>query len=528
MNSHASRRKLFSLGNFACARNVLGATFGLASIVFCAQLSFATNLKTRIAMAAQPKTAIEIEPELPRNENAELSILGAILQDDGVPNRTIERVLEEIDGVEFYNVHHARAFAAMREMAAKGCAIDIITLADWLRKTGKLAEAGGGDFISGLDKGVPKRLNADYLRIIKEQYSLRCLAYAARSIEQSALDAEEDPGDLIDRARLQLEELREMSAPRAVFVAPTIADLLAKAPAKPECLIEGLIYKGMTTATLGKIKVGKTTFKLKMIGAIHSHQPFLKLETTPTTVLYVTEQGMESFLAQAQKAQLSECAVRGTRLITHTDLIGMNWPARARLIGQQAAVCQAGLAVVDTFSRVALVKDENDAGEMQAAVDILQNFIPKGTALDLTQHERKSGGEIEDAGRGTSALGGCADVLLRISRVAGMGQDRRRDIQTISRPWTAFEEPQRIELQDDGFYSVVGAVNGCAGRDIENKIPVLLQGGLHLTLDEVIERTEGSRSNVQRALDNLIRDGIVCSTGEGKKGSPKRYRGVEI
>jgi hypothetical protein len=163
---------------------------------------------------------------------------------------------------------------------------------------------------------------------------------------------------------------------------------------------------------------------------------------------------------------------------------------------------------------------------MQAAVDILQNSIAKGVTIDLTQHERKSGGDIEDAGRGTSALGGCADVLLRISRVAGMGQDRRRDVKTISRVWTAFEEPQRIELGENGLYHVVGSASGCSVHDLEHKIAALWPG-THLTLDEIIERTDASRSNTQRALDNLIRDGIICSTGEGKKGDPKRYRGVE-
>ena len=108
-------------------------------------------------------------------------------------------------------------------------------------------------------------------------------------------------------------------------------------------------------------------------------------------------------------------------------------------------------------------------------------------------HERKSGGEIEDCGRGSSALGGCADVLVRISRVGGNGQDRRRDVQTISRPWTAFEQPQRIELGDDGLYYVVGPAAGSSGRDLESKIATLWPGS-PLTVDEIIERTDATRS----------------------------------
>ena len=475
---------------------------------------------------AKSAPAVEIERQLPRDDNAEISTLGAVLLDRSIPNEALGRATAVINAGDFFHDAHRRIFTGMIQLAGAQQPIELVTLADELRLRGALEAVGGVAYLSQLADGMPRISNVEhYARIIKEKAALRSLVYVADEIKQSALGAQEDPGDLVDRASVEFRILRERLTPRAIFVAPTIADLLAKAPAKTEYLIEGLYPKGMVIASLGKIKSGKTTFKLQSIEAIRTGQPFLKLETTPTTILYVTEQGMESFLAQAQKAQLSECAVRGTRLITHSDLISMDWPARAQLIGQQTAACKAGLVVVDTFSRVALVKEENDAGEMQAAVDILQNFIPKGTTIDLTQHERKSGGEIEDAGRGTSALGGCADVLLRISRVAGAGQDRRRDIQTISRPWTAFEEPQRIELGDDGYH-IVGPVNGCAGRDLESKIPAFLDG-LHLTLDEIIERTEGSRSNVQRALDNLIRDGLVCSTGEGKKGDPKRYRGVE-
>jgi AAA domain len=137
----------------------------------------------------------------------------------------------------------------------------------------------------------------------------------------------------------------------------------------PAYLIDGLIPKGVVIASLGKIKAGKTTFKLKAIEAILEGEWFPKLEAVRTSVLCPTEQGKESFLAQVQTAQLGEQTVRGVRFITHYDLIGMDWAAPARLIGEQAAACQVGLVVVDTFSRVALVKDENDAGEMQADAD---------------------------------------------------------------------------------------------------------------------------------------------------------------
>ncbi len=483
------------------------------------------------ARYAQPQVkrappAGDIERPLPRNDDAERSVLGAILLNISNPNSALEKASAIINGGDFFADSHRRIFSQMIQLGEAQQAIDLVTLTDQLRRKGELDACGGPAYVAQLVDGVPRVSNLEhYARIIKEKSLLRSLIYASHTIQQSALDAGDEARDILERAFTMVGALREMASPPAPFVAPTIAELLEQAPAKPEYLVNGLIYKGNVIATLGKIKAGKTTFMLKAIEAILLGEPFLKLETNRTPVLYVTEQGKESFLAQVQRAQLKEESMRELRLITHYDLIGMDWVGRARLIGQQAVACNAGLIVTDTFSRIALVKEENDAGEMQAAVDVLQNFTPREATLNLCQHERKSGGDIEDAGRGTSALGGCADVLLRISRIGG-GQDRRRDIQTLSRPWTAFEEAQRIELHEDGFYRLLGSASGSTGRDLEQQISVLWPG-THLTLEEIIERTGASRSNVQRALDNLIKDGIVCATGEGKRGDPKRYRGVE-
>lgn len=154
------------------------------------------------------------EPPLPQNLDAELSVLGAILQDDRAPNETLAQVVtEKLDAEDFYDVRHQRIFAAMCTMAAAhtDSLIDIVALTDFLRTEGKLEDAGGAAFVSGLDSGVTKRLNPEHVRIIKKKSRMRQIAYASHDIEQAAREGEEDP-DALDRLGQLTEKPRPVTA----------------------------------------------------------------------------------------------------------------------------------------------------------------------------------------------------------------------------------------------------------------------------------------------------------------------------
>src|SRR5579872_6604269 len=145
-----------------------------------------------------------LERPLPQNLEAERSVLGAILLDNQALNAAIETLKPE----DFFSDQHRRIFNYMIQLGEAQQPIDLVTLSDQLRRKGELEAAGGAAYLSQLVDGVPRVSNLEhYARIIKEKSLLRSLIYATQSIQQSALDAEEDADVLIDRANTAISSL---------------------------------------------------------------------------------------------------------------------------------------------------------------------------------------------------------------------------------------------------------------------------------------------------------------------------------
>ena len=70
----------------------------------------------------------------PHNIDAEASLLGAMLLDPEPFNLAVEQKLVPED---FYKPAHQHVFAAVRTLAAAGEAVDVVTVADELRRRGR-------------------------------------------------------------------------------------------------------------------------------------------------------------------------------------------------------------------------------------------------------------------------------------------------------------------------------------------------------------------------------------------------------
>ena len=147
-----------------------------------------------------------LERPLPQNTEAERSILGAILLDNHVLNAALEKLKPE----DFFNDHHRRIYQQMIELGEAHQPIDLVTLTDQLARRAELDAAGGTAYIAQLMDGVPRVSNLEhYARIVKEKSLLRGLIHATHSIQQQALDAEEDADAILDRAESSIFELAE-------------------------------------------------------------------------------------------------------------------------------------------------------------------------------------------------------------------------------------------------------------------------------------------------------------------------------
>lgn len=147
-----------------------------------------------------------LERPLPQNIEAERSVLGAILLDNHALNAAIEKLKPE----DFFSDQHRRIFNYMILLGEAQQPIDLVTLSDALRRKGELEAAGGAAYLSQLVDGVPRVSNLEhYARIIKEKALLRSLIYATQSIQQTALDAEEEADALLDRAESSIFQIAE-------------------------------------------------------------------------------------------------------------------------------------------------------------------------------------------------------------------------------------------------------------------------------------------------------------------------------
>jgi replicative DNA helicase len=148
-----------------------------------------------------------LERPLPHNLEAERCVLGAILME----NAHLPEVLEKgLRADEFFLDQNRSLFEAITQLDEARVPVDSVTLMDHLARTGRLEAAGGVAYVSAITDGVPRVINAvHYARIVKEKALLRSLVHRAHSIQQQALEGEEDADTLLDRAESSLFELAD-------------------------------------------------------------------------------------------------------------------------------------------------------------------------------------------------------------------------------------------------------------------------------------------------------------------------------
>ncbi len=155
----------------------------------------------------------------PHDLDAERAVLGAVLVNG-------DRLLDIGDKLvpgDFFREPHQRIYAAMREMAAEGIAIDPLTLTDRLRQRGDLDTVGGPVYLSGLLDGVPRSTNIEsYARIVKEKATTAGLMREGYRLIAAAQDDELGALEQLDLAQRALMRLSEQATPGDFLDAETM------------------------------------------------------------------------------------------------------------------------------------------------------------------------------------------------------------------------------------------------------------------------------------------------------------------
>jgi len=316
---------------------------------------------------------------------------------------------------------------------------------------------------------------------------------------------------------------REVPA-ETIFTFRTAREIGLATPERPEWIVHGLTAKGAITELDAKIKAGKTEFVARLVKAILTGDDFLDRLTRKTPVVYLTEQTATTFREPLRRAGLLE--TDDLVVLSWADTVGHRWEVVAAAAVAKCEQIGAQLLVVDTLSAFARLADdnENSSGKASEAMAPLQLAAARGLAVLVLRHDRKSGGDVGESARGSSAFGGAADIILALRRGEGAQRPTIRALHGLSR----FDETPTtlmIELTSTG-YVALGTESAVAAK--EARIAILdsaPQSEEHAVTEQDLYERAGAvkRSTARPALLELVTSGALRQVGEGKKGDPKRY-----
>ena len=299
----------------------------------------------------------------------------------------------------------------------------------------------------------------------------------------------------------------------------TAKEIAETTPANVPWVARPWVVQGAITELDGKIKAaGKTTFLLHLVRAVLDGRPFLGQATAKTHVVFLTEQNDTSFREALEKAGL--LGRDDLHVLAWSDAIGIPWHDIMALAVEECHRVGAKLLIVDTLGQWAGLRgdSENNAGDALEAIEPVQRAAASGLAVIVSRHERKSGGEVGDSARGSSAFGGAVDIILSLRRAEGNASDNVRVLHALSR-FSETPATLTVELTEDGYVAAVALRK--AQEAILDVAPATEEDAM--TLEELRKAAGCGRHIAIDAIGALLAEGTLTRVGAGKRGDPYRY-----
>jgi len=150
----------------------------------------------------------------PQAIDVERTVLGSMLIDSIACDTAMETLTEEC----FYLTSHRRIFTCIQDMIQNSIPVDIITLAEQLRKKGWLESAGSEAYLSELVENVATSANITYYaKILESKAMLRQMISTAAEITTECFNPDAEARTIIDRAEAKIFQISEMRGVTAGF-----------------------------------------------------------------------------------------------------------------------------------------------------------------------------------------------------------------------------------------------------------------------------------------------------------------------
>lgn len=142
--------------------------------------------------------------KMPFSLEAEQSVLGAILIDERVMQRALQRLVKE----DFYKISHSHIFDAMVQLTNRKLDLDYATIMSTLEERGHVQEVGGLEYLLELANMLPTAENVDsYIDIVKNKSLARQVIQMATNIAEQSYEQDLEIDQLFDFSEQQLFEV---------------------------------------------------------------------------------------------------------------------------------------------------------------------------------------------------------------------------------------------------------------------------------------------------------------------------------
>ena len=141
---------------------------------------------------------------LPNSTEAEISVLGAMLQDSTAVLRAAEQLVPE----GFYHPEHKEIFTVMTDMNRRQTAIDLVTVQTELSNKGSLDGVGGIKYLMKIIRDVPTTANVqEYINIVREKSTLRKLIAASQGIMKDCYGQNKELQEVLSSAEKSIFDI---------------------------------------------------------------------------------------------------------------------------------------------------------------------------------------------------------------------------------------------------------------------------------------------------------------------------------
>ncbi len=324
--------------------------------------------------------------------------------------------------------------------------------------------------------------------------------------------------DIDDRATWPAEERQR------IWV--SARESCASTAVAPDWIIEGYVARGAITELSAKPKVGKTHFTLDAVRATLDGEDFLERPTLTVPVLYLTEEREATFTQALKRVGLDQ--TEDLSIIYRYAVRGRSWPEIGAEVLAVALEIGAGLVVCDTLPDWASLSGdaENNSGAALEAMRPLQELAAAKLAVLVLRHERKSGGELGDAARGSSAFAGAADVLVTLRRRQGQAHPNQRELAAVGR-FSDIPPRRYVELDGSDHYVDLGDDAAVARKEALricwDLLPTSSDEAVPMERLEAAAEGSCSRPTLVRVLRELEAEQVVSKARGAGSASNRQF-----